>query len=265
MTPREALIAYWAKRHRGMLERSKPLIWERWLDRPRVLADNICFTVGASLLTVFVDLVIVNEDELAASVIDTAECYFRTAIERDDLSSYAMTGQEELGRAERLRLLTMARWFKERTLDQAAFRKSVDMKQGWNEHIFSLKEWRSTGFSLSEWIAEKIILEQFKEAMRLHLAYGGVGSSTGGSPQGPEGVLAMVAGSLDRPEDAKAANEAERHLDKFYRSITNWGAPAFREAEMLHEERFLYAYVRGKYFKGQGDPIQVIKRMKFSD
>jgi len=75
----------------------------------------------------------------------------------------------------------------------------------------------------------------------------------------------LVADGLGHPQDGERHDQAECALDDFYRSITNWGAPGFREADMPDDERLVYAHVRAKYFKGEEDPIRVIKRMKFSE
>lgn len=262
---RSAFAAHWEKQRQGMLTRLKPLVWDDELDRRQVLADNACFMTGSLLLRSSIDLTIVDEDALAAQMLDTAEFYLQTAIERDELSTYALAGQEDLGRAERLKLLTLVGWLRTHRLDAAAFRQALEMKQKWNEAVFSEKDWREMNWSLSEWIAEWILLGEFDEAKRICESYHGKGGRAYWTGHTAEGTLGLVADWLAHPGDEQKGHQAERALDDFYRKITNWGAPGFREAEMLDDERLLYAYIRGKHFKGEDDPIRVIKRMKLSE
>jgi len=154
------------------------------------------------------------------------------------------------------------RWLKDRKLDLDAFRQAVNMKQKWNEHVFSLKDWRETGFDLYQWMAEHIVLGDVPEAKRIYERYYGARilrrrSST------PEHTFYLVADSLAHPEDGQKRIQAETALDKFYGRLTDW-APDFR-CDELPEDRLLYAYLRGKHFKGEEDPIRLIRRMKFSE
>jgi hypothetical protein len=248
-----------------MLTRLKPLVWDDLLDRSQVLTDNSCFMTGSLLLRSSIDLTIVDEDVLAAQMLETAEFYLETAIERDELSTYVLAGQEDLGRAERWKRLTLVRWLRTRALDVPAFRRALDMKQKWNQSIFSEKNWREMNWSLAEWIAEWILLGDFAEAKRICDTYYGKGGRAYWTGHTPEGTLGLVADGLANPEDEQRRHQAEHAMDDFYRRITSWGAPGFRETDMLDDERLLYAYIRGKFFKGEEDPLRVIKRMKFSE
>jgi hypothetical protein len=263
---RAALAEYWEQQRSGMLERVKPLVWDRQLDRDQVLADNSCFMTGSLLLDSAIEVTLVDEDELATRMLDTSAFYIQTAIERDDIGAYARVGQIELGRANRLRLLAIIRWLKDRRLDQSLLGRAIQMKQEWNEAIFSLKDWKSTDFSLSEWQAENIILGDFDAAKAIYEQYYRQGRIGLAGKRSFEDILGLVADVLGQPSGhPEERDEAELALDGFYRQITDWNAPSFRRADMLDVERFLYAYIRGKHFKDEEDPIRLIKRMKFGE
>jgi hypothetical protein len=125
---RVVLAEYWDNQRFGMLVRGKPLR-DRDLDRNRVLAQNSCFMTSRTMLEDAVDLIMVDEDDLARRVLETAEFYLQTAIERDDVGAHRLVGQEVLGRSARLKFLTLVRWLRQRTLDLDSFRESVNMKK----------------------------------------------------------------------------------------------------------------------------------------
>jgi hypothetical protein len=260
---RLALTEYWKDKREGIVHRARP-IWERALDRERVLANDAGFFTGAALIVDFIKMTMVDEDDIARRMIETAEFYLEQATERDELSSYASTGQHELGRGQRLKLLTMARWLKHRVLDRDAFRQAIEMKRGWNERIFGLQEWRETGFSLGEWMEELILIEEFQAAQEIHRKYWS-NSGARRSPDAPEDVLELVARSPGNRGDASLHERAEASLDGLYRRVTDWASPGFRENDVLHDEKFVLAFIRGRYFKGEEDPIVLIKRMKFGE
>jgi hypothetical protein len=258
---RAALAEYWNGRRFGMVERLKPLR-DRYLDRDRILGENSCFQVSQSMFEDSINLTIVDEDDLARRMLETAEFYLQTAIERDDVGVHRTIGQVDLGRSVRLKHLIFVRWLRQRKLDLESFRESVNMKKEWNEQIFAQKNWRQTGFDLYEWMAELLILGGFEAAKRTYEKYIGKGKSSRGGRK-PEDTLCLVADSLAHPDDTQRRDQAEATLDKLYSRLTDWTSES--QVRVLHEERLQFAYLRGKYFKGEEDPIRLIKRMKFGD
>jgi hypothetical protein len=107
------------------------------------------------------------------------------------------------------------------------------------------------------------MLGEFESAKQIYEKYRGKGVSTKARAK-PEGTLYRVADSLEDPDDTLKHDDAEAVLDKLYGRLTNWMAGT-RSGVVLHTERLPVAYLRGKYFKGEEDPIRLIKRMKFGD
>ena len=204
----------------------------------------------------------VGEDHVAELVLATAEFYFQTAIERDELATYRMTGQEDLGRGVRLKLYCFARWFRERALDIEAFRLSCQMRQISYEESCALGDWRKAGFSLAEWMAEQLVLGEFEEAKRIYDRHSDRSIKRRTRDGRLERALYRVTESLMQPGDQRKQQEARRLLEGAYQDITAWGKPGFRPEDMSPCERFLYAYVRGRYFKNEEDPIRLIRWMK---
>jgi hypothetical protein len=209
-----------------------------------------------------IDLTMVDEDELAARLLETAEFYLQTAIERDDVGAHRMVGQEVLGRSVRLKFLSLVRWLRQRTLDLDSFRESVNMKREWIAQV-APKRWGQTGFALHEWMAEQLILREFETAKQTYEKSRGKGVSSKARAK-PEGTLYRVADSLEDLDDTLKHDDAEAALDKLYGHLTNWMAGT-RSGVVLHAERLPVAYLRGKCFKGEEDPIRLIKRMKFGE
>jgi hypothetical protein len=259
---RARLGRYWEEARIGIVHRLGP-IRQRRLDRMRVLENNSCFITGNLLLAEFIELTMVDEDELARTVLETAHFYLATAIDRDELSTYVIAGQEVRGRAERLKSFTLARWLENRSLDLEALRQAVEMKREWSERAFAQKNWRALTLSLCEWMEELILLGEFVKAKNLCDTYYKPGIRRSRTRWTPESVLFSVAAALAEPKDSEKRHEAETAIEKLYLKITDWGAPGFRENDVLHDERFIVAYIRAKYFKGEEDPIQIIKWMKF--
>jgi hypothetical protein len=248
---------YWETQHQGMMLRLKPLVWDEWLDRDEVLRTRSGFTVGAMLLDSAVSLFIVDEDDLAKQFMATAAFYFEHVMNRDDPA-----GEDAFQEAIRSeRLLAFAQWLLGLTQDVSAIRRGLVRSWARNEQIFSSPSWRDLQLNLAAWMAEHIVIGEFAEALRVHAKYAG----TGGRPEPfalrAESALLAAADELSNG----APKGAAVMLEEVYREVTNWGAPGFRSSALRGVDRFLYAYVRGRYFKGEGDPIRVIKRMRFSE
>lgn len=233
----------------------------RWLDRPRILAEGTCFEVASILLVNAILAVIVDEDASAVTLLDTAEFYLEEAIRRDDLGNYRKLGQTELARSQRLRDLAIVRWIRDRQLNPEDFRAACAMKEQWNHAIFSKPDWRDTGFHLYEWMAEQIVLDEFQKAKDIADRYGVNGHALG---RGPEAAFALVAEAQLTPNNAELRKKAEAAVDSFYRGFTKW-APGFRENEVPYDQKLLYSYVRGHFFKDVHDPVRLIKMMRFSE
>lgn len=246
-----------------MIESLKPLVLDRWLDRQRVLEAKSTIATASAMLGQVMLLEIVDEDQLAEEMLETAEFYVQAGIERDEVDvPYRMMGTIEYGRAARFKLLTQIQWLRHRRLAVDQFRQAVEMERPFKEDVFWTDDWHD--IDLAEWMAEHIVLEEFEQARQLRSRYV-KDSQAGGARGSPSAVLQIVAECLVRRDDQGVCNEAETALDRLYHKLTDWNAPGFRAADTTSVERFLHAYIRGKHFKNEEDPIRVIKRMKFSE
>lgn len=219
------------------------------------------------LLIEAIQQLIMDEDVRARTFLETAEFYLETAIERDDLAVYRRIGQVEVGRSRRLRDLVVVRWLLRGQLDLDEFKKSCEMKEDWNARLFASANWSESGFELHEWMAEQVVLGRAVRARQLaDLYFIGGGAKLGVTETQRMGIEAFraVANALMAGGEADLHEEAQARLDAFYEHFTNWG-PSFRENDVPYDEKLLYAYVRGKHFKGVEDPIRLIKLMKFSE
>jgi hypothetical protein len=137
---------YWEDRRRVLLAGGAE-VWPRQLNASRILSEGYStFLVGSGLLADAIELVMLDEDERAQSLLPAAELYLRTAIERDDLHVYGRVGQEELGRSQRVRELTLVRWLRSGTLDVEQLRLACGIKESFNEGVFSRDSWWRSGF-----------------------------------------------------------------------------------------------------------------------
>ena len=211
-------------------------------------------------------LLIAGADDIAHTCLDAAQSYLETAIQHDDLGNFRRFGQDELGAAQRLRSLVITRWLQSGELDSGGFRDAVLLKDGWNHRIFGLQQWRKTGFQLHEWLAEQIILGEYARARGIIDTYywTQVPKDHKERPLPPEQVFALVADSLIAPDDLPLRRTADASLDAFYLEFTSW-SPDHDENAVPYDQKLLYAYIRGKYFKGIEDPIRLIKMMRFSE
>lgn len=263
---RDALHAYWLEKRATVIEASKNL-WPRWLDRTRTLNAPSCYGTARLLLTDAIQQLIMDEEARAHSFLEAAQFYLETAIERDDLAAYGRVGQVEVGRSRRLRDLVIVRWLLMGTLDLDEFRGACEMKEDWNGRIFAAADWPETGFELHEWMGEQLVLGRAARARQLaNLYFFDRGSALEVTVLQRMGIEAFtaVADALASGERSGLPGESEARLDAFYEHFTDWG-PSFRENEVPYDEKLIYAYVRGKYFKGVEDPIRLVKMMKFSE
>jgi hypothetical protein len=272
-TNREWVSQFWKATQDGIRRRrGYQLLLDRWLDRQRIASEGTYFEVASSLLVNSIIAIIVDEDDFARKLLDTAEFYLQRAIETDNLGNYQLgnyqrTGQIELGRAERLRELVLVRWIRDRRLRLGDFRTACALREKWNHEVFSSSEWHESGFRLSQWMGDEIVLGDFQRAK--HIAdkyYWGqlLPKSSSQDEVVAERVLTTVADTLLDPTDPAVRRRAEAEIDAFYSSFTNWG-PNFAENEIPYDQKLVYAHIRGHFFKGVEDPVQLIKMMKFSD
>lgn len=262
---RDDLHVYWLERRATVIEASKNL-WPRWLDRTQTLNAPSCYGTARLLLTDAIQQLVMDEEARARTFLETAQFYLETAIERDDLAVYGRVGQVEVGRSRRLRDLVVVRWLLRGSLDLDEFRRSCEMKEDWNGRIFAAADWPETGFELHEWMGEQLVLGRAARARQLaDLYFFGRGTTLEVTELQRMGIEAFtaVADAL-APAERSDTNRAEARLDTFYQYFTNWG-PDFKENDVPYDEKLIYAYVRGKHFKGVEDPIRLIKMMKFSE
>lgn len=217
---------------------------------------------GSLLLNDFENLTFVDADEIAATVLDTAEYYLEIASEKEDLSSYG--DEAQLSQAQRLMRLTVARWLKSGVLDRESLRRSLQMRDEWARTKASAEELEAdVQESLSEWMAEWMAIDEFRKAAALYEEF--CGDEARKKPPRSEAAYVIARGLMELAEDSVARAKAKTVLDRLYRQLTDWTAPGFRGGiEIETEERLLWAYIRGKHFGGEDNPIRLIKRMKFS-
>jgi hypothetical protein len=257
---RRALETYWQQYRDGMID-SRSLVWGRWLNRERVLGSPAAIPTASAMVEQAMLFIVMDEDAIADEMLEAAEAYVHDGIARDEVDgAYRMMGTIEYGRAARFKLLIMIQWLRRRSLDVDGFRRALELERPFKQEFLASDEWHDS--DLAECMAEHLLLEEFEQAMQLHERY--ATTRKGRAKDASSMVLRQVAYCLANRVDASCA-DAEAGLDRLYHALTNWVGPGFREADLLLTERFLAAYVRAKYFKGETDPIRVLKRMKFSE
>jgi hypothetical protein len=237
------------------------------LAREEVGREGTYLEVADSLLTNAIMLLTLGADDLGHSCLEAGREYLETAVKRDDLGNFRRLGQEELGAAHRLRSLVITRWLQSGKLSVSRFRDAVLLKEGWNCRVFSQNDWKRTGFELHEWLAEQLILDEFGRAKEIADRYYWsrvLARSHAGAAIPPEEVFSVVAESLLLPGDRSLRRQAEAAVEGFYRDFTNWG-PDFDDNAVPYDHKLLYAYIRGRHFKGIEDPIRLIRMMRLSE
>jgi hypothetical protein len=261
--------AFWARRLRGIREeQGYRAALDDLLDRSEVVREHACFSAASDLLIQTIVLRIAGADQQAGACSAAARFYFEKALETDDIGLHRRLGQEELGASRRIRGLCLCRWIEspETGLDLEMFAEAVRRKESWNRAVFARKDWRKKGYNLAEWMAEKIIVGVPQEALEIADGYHGREAPPRGHRGGPsaEATVSMVAEFLSDPAVSGARRAAAERMDDLYESFTDWG-PDFDEHAVPYDLKLLYAYVRGRHFKGVEDPIRLIKMMKFSE
>lgn len=253
------LELYWKARW-PIVSEARAALWERRLDKARIVNDGSCFFTGSILLGESIEVLLMDQQDLGVRMLDCAEHYLAAAEATDDLSTYGRIGQAELGRAQRLKRLTLVRWLRGGALSVNDLRRAQTRKEGWLHQIFSSTDWRSGGFSLADWMLEYLVAEAPADALSIYGKYGLLTPAVLRMSNPDEETLSLVAECLlrSKPDHCLVAKE---RLETLYREMTAWG-PHFDHTRALYEDRLLYALVRGKSFKGTQDPIALIKMMK---
>ncbi len=236
------------------------ILWDGVLAIEQVRSHNSWFSAGWTLLNHVIVVVLLGEEELGLSKVELAEFYLNEAIDRDDLYVYSDIGQHGLGRCNRLKALSVARWLRSREFDFVQYRVACEMARDWNEKIFSREDWPGTGFELYQWMADLIILGDMGEAVDCYHRFSRRSESKSLKHPSPEELLFRVADHLQNPVEESRQQKAERAMDNFYRQQMYWPS-----AGPHYIEKLIYGYVRGRYFKNENDPVRLIQKMKLAE
>jgi hypothetical protein len=263
---REEASGFWETRLRSSREAPGHMAALDELRRDEIVRGRTCVEAANDLLTQGIVLLIAGADDLAHECLSTAQFYFETAIRTGDLGHYRRLGQERLGASRRLRGLCLTRWINSgrAELDVATFAQAVRLGEEWHRTVFARGDWCRLGHLLGEWLAEKVAIGKLAEAREILRRYYWCRVLPRQEDVPAEEVLSRVVDSLLDPSDLTAREAAEHSIDSLYRSFTDWG-PGFDEHAIPYDAKLVYAYIRGKHFKGVEDPVRLIKMMRFSE
>ena len=265
---REWIERYWESRRREVRDGAAyRRLMADWLDRDAVVADQACFEVAHAMLVQAVILLIVDEDVLASDVLKGAEEYIELAEVGDDPGLYVLAGEEPLAPAARARDRALVRGLRRGQLELAGLRLSCEVKEQWVGRLPPPIDWEESGIDLHEWMAEQIIVGRADRARELAERHCGLTlpavMARAASSLIPEHVFYLVAQSIVTG-DERVRQAACAAMDAYYVTFTAW-SPDFRENEVPYDQKLLFAYVRGRFFRGIEDPIRLVKMLKFGD
>jgi len=236
------------------------MLWDGVLSIEQVRSEGGWFFAGWTLLRNVILVILLGEEDAALSKVDLVEHYLDQAIERDDLWVYSDIGQHGLGRCNRLKALTVVRWLKSREFDLVQYRVACEMAREWYEKVFSRPDWRKTGFDLHQWMADLILLGESDEAVDCYRRFSKKTVFKKWKTPTQEDLLLEVADYLRNPGDESKYQKAEQAMEQFYQQEMYWPS-----AGPHYVEKLIYAYLRGKCFKNEHDPIRLIQRMKLAE
>ena len=254
---------YWEGQRVGVVDRLAA-IRRRQLDRDGVIAADSCYLTGTALLDDFEELILVGADELAWTVLETAEFYLERARDKDDPRALEDGASPALVHADRLARWSFARWLKSGVVEQDALREAVSLRDNWIHDLPAPADIAQGAPELARWMAEAVLVGEFAIAISMYEQAARKPIGPKQTPRTTAEIVFRVASALARPEDAPLRARAEEAIGALYRDMTAWDAPGFRKANLLPEERLLFAHMRARLSNGPQDPITLIRNMRDS-
>ena len=257
--------AYWKWREK--------YVWESHQGRsvPHYFDLDLLRREGTVLGTAMVDLLpaacqmfILGQDEIALEYFRKVKIIIEEAIRIDDLNGFVREKQEEYGRYCRARVLFLADWVLTKERNETILREVLPLHKKTMDRAVLFHDHAEKGWDPGELLANYLELGEFDQAVQEYrrLILEPIQLPPPKRPQWAENTahcMYVVANYLGGEKDLEAA--AQGGMEHFYQKMTDWGSKF--EQQFGWREKLGFAYIRGKYFTGETDPIQLIKNLRY--
>ncbi|GEM_PF-5217569 len=222
---------------------------------------------GAALVTFFPDgfkMLMIDQDEIAMDYFRKLEIFTREAIRIEDYHGFKKLGQENYAKYLQLRYLFLANWILTKERNEQLLREAMPWYQKMMDYATLFHDNKEKGWDVGLLLACYVELGDFeraiKEYQRLLLVDKIILPPKGLKwAEDSAHLMYVVASYLSGRQDLKEI--AQKGMEHFYQKMTDWGSPF--ENDIHNDQKVIFAYIRGKYFTGETDPVQLIKNLRY--